>query len=249
MFDKIRNMGTWLLTLIYPSDCVMCKRLLRKNERYVCGECRVKVEYIAGVTCMKCGKEVTDREQEYCQDCSKHIRTYIKGFPAMEYKEPVSDGLWEFKYNNMRSYGRYFASEIVKAKGKDIKMVNPEVLIPIPVHKSKLIKRGYNQAELLADELGSMLNIPVEKDILKRTINTLPQKELDNQERENNLKKAFVCGDKIVKYNKVMLVDDIYTTGATIEACAGALKNAGIKQIYYTSVCIGRGNYYGINEL
>ncbi len=191
---------------------------------------------------MKCGKELDEEESEYCQDCREHTRTFTKGFPAMHYKEPISDSVWDFKYNNMRKYGGFLAREILKSKGKEIRMVNPDVLIPVPVHKSKLVKRGYNQAELLARELGELLDIPVDEKLLKRTINTLPQKELDNQEREKNLKKAFVCENKIVKYNKVMLVDDIYTTGATIEACASALKNVGVEQIYYTSICIGRGN-------
>ncbi len=241
MFRKLKARERFI-SLIYPPACVLCKKILSKEEVYVCRDCKVKPEYIYGTTCMKCGKEIDNPEEEYCLDCQNHKRSFDRGFPAMRYKEPITNSLWEFKYNNLRSHGKYFAREIVKARGKDIVMVAPDVLVPVPIHKNKLYKRGYNQAQILAEELGEILKIPVDSYILERKINTLPQKELDNLGREKNLKRAFVCSDKIVKYNKVMLVDDIYTTGATIEACSNALKQIGIKQVYYTSVCIGRSN-------
>ena len=114
-------------------------------------------------------------------------------------------------------------------------------MIPIPIHKRKLEKRGYNQAELLADALGKKLDIPVERELLARVVNTEPQKSLDPEHREQNLKKAFQCTEKSVSYKKVLLVDDIYTTGATIEACTKSLHAAGIPDVYYTSVAIGTG--------
>ena len=114
-------------------------------------------------------------------------------------------------------------------------------MIPVPIHKRKLEKRGYNQAELLATALGKKLDIPVERELLARVVNTEPQKSLDPEHREQNLKKAFQCIEKSVSYKKALLVDDIYTTGATIEACTKGLHAAGIPDVYYTSVAIGTG--------
>ena len=113
--------------------------------------------------------------------------------------------------------------------------------MPVPVHKSKLRDRGYNQAEVLSVELGRRLKLPVDTGLILRDAKTTPQKGLSNQEREENLKRAFISSGKIVKYKSALIVDDIYTTGATVEACTRVLQSMGIKEVYYTSVCIGKG--------
>ena len=129
----------------------------------------------------------------------------------------------------------------MRRHGKTLLGLGIDAMIPIPVHKKKLQKRGYNQAEVLAAALSDRLSIPVETELLVRAVNTEPQKRLDPEHREQNLKKAFQCTKKSVSYKKVLLVDDIYTTGATIEACTKCLQAAGIPEVYYTSVAIGTG--------
>lgn len=230
-----------VLNAVYPPSCALCGDLLGKNERYICAACEVSLPHVTEPACFKCGKEISDNETELCEDCSRHTRSFVRGFPAMNYDEAFQESIAAFKYHGKRDYGRYFAYEIVRSRGKDIAGVNPEALIPIPLHKKKLRKRGYNQAEVIARELGRRLDIPVDDKILIRTVNTLPQKRLNSIERENNLKNAFQSREKRVKYNKIMLVDDIYTTGTTVEACTKVLHEIGVKDIYYTSICIGRG--------
>ncbi len=230
-----------LLNLIFPPSCALCGGLLTRNEKYICDDCSMTLPRITGPVCLKCGKEIADEEAELCEDCNNHIRSFIKGYPAMNYEEPLRTSIAAFKYHDKKEYGEYFAYEIVRTCGGKILEEGPDVLVPVPVHKNKIKKRGYNQAEILAKELGRRLDIPVDSKILIRTLNTLPQKALNNIERENNLKKAFNSGEKCVKYNKVMLVDDIYTTGATIEACTKVLHDIGVSEVSFTSICIGRG--------
>lgn len=230
-----------VLNTIYPPSCALCGDLLGKGERYICADCEVSLPRVTEPACFKCGKEISDNETELCEDCSRHIRSFVRGFPAMNYDEMFQESIAAFKYHGKKDYGKYFAYEIVRSRGKDIAGAKPEVLIPIPLHKRKLRKRGYNQAEVIARELGRKLDIPVDDKILIRTVNTLPQKRLNSIERENNLKNAFQSQEKRVKYNKIMLVDDIYTTGTTVEACTKVLHDIGVKDIYYTSICIGRG--------
>lgn len=91
----------------------------------------------------------------------------------------------------------------------------------------------------MAQALGRELNLPVNKNCLVREKNTLPQKELNEQERRNNLKNAFKISENVIKYKKVLLVDDIYTTGSTVDACAVVLKQAGAEKVYFISLCIG----------
>lgn len=230
-----------VLNTIYPPVCALCGDLLGKNERYICAVCEVSLPHVTEPACFKCGKEISDNETELCEDCSRYTRSFVRGFPAMNYDEVFQESIAAFKYHGKRDYGKYFAYEIARSRGKDIAGVNPDVLVPVPLHKKKLRKRGYNQAEIIAGELGRRLDIPVDDKILIRAVNTLPQKRLNGIERENNLKNAFQSEEKRVKYNKIMLVDDIYTTGTTVEACTKILHDIGVKDIYYTSICIGRG--------
>ena len=116
-----------------------------------------------------------------------------------------------------------------------------QALVPVPVHVTKKHSRGYNQAEVLAKELGKYLEIPVRCDLIKRVRKTAPMKDLSAEARQNNLKKAFkiCCND--VKLDTIVIIDDIYTTGSTIDAMCAELQKVGIKNIYYVALAIGRG--------
>ena len=115
-----------------------------------------------------------------------------------------------------------------------------QVIVPIPLHKKRQRVRGYNQAELFARVIGARLGIPVCADLMIREKNTVPQKELNEAERKNNLKNAFKITKNIVHLSYILLVDDIYTTGSTIDAAALALKKAGGTHIYFICVSSGR---------
>lgn len=229
-----------LLRLLYPPSCPVCGELFRDSENRH-DECVMKLPFVREPCCLRCGKEIAEEEEELCSDCSNRARSYLRGFPAMNYLEPLPESLAAFKYQGRRDYAEFYAGEIVRHRGAAILAAEPDVLIPVPIHKAREKKRGYNQAEELARALSCRLHIPMETELLVRRINTLPQKSLNDDEREKNLKRAFISSDKIVKYKRAMLVDDIYTTGATVEACTKILLNKGIEAVYYTAVCIGKG--------
>ena len=120
--------------------------------------------------------------------------------------------------------------------GSQITGWKPQALIPIPVHKSRLKQRGYNQAAVLALELSKLIDVPVREDILQRSEKTRVQKELSAGERQNNLKKALNIANFDVKLKNIVLIDDIYTTGSTINAAASGLRMAGVANIYYAVI-------------
>ena len=117
----------------------------------------------------------------------------------------------------------------------------PDALIPVPIHKARLAFRGFNQAELLARGLSKEFQIPVRNDLVYRVKKTTPQKELNDKERKNNLKSAFHVKPNAIECKTVVLVDDIYTTGSTMDALAKALKANGVEQVYFVCLAIGRG--------
>ena len=133
------------------------------------------------------------------------------------------------------------ACEAVRQYGDWIERCGVEVVVPIPVYPEKQRKRGYNQAGLLAEKIAEMMGIEYQADALARVRDTTPQKKLNVKERKNNLKSAFQAADFVVKYNCILLVDDIYTTGCTAEAAAETLYKAGIKRIYFLAACTGKG--------
>jgi len=135
----------------------------------------------------------------------------------------------------------FYAADMKEKLAPQIRQMHAQAFVPIPLHKSKKRVRGYNQAEVLAKELSKQLGIPVLDNFLIRTRKTVPQKELNPAERQNNLKKAFKITENDVKLKTIILVDDIYTTGSTIDAATEVLIDSGVEKVFYLSLAIGAG--------
>lgn len=162
------------------------------------------------------------------------------------YNGVMQESVARFKYGGRREYGVFFGKLLWERQGEWIRRIAPDVLVPVPLHHSRFRKRGYNQAQVLAKELGQYAGVPVADDLLVRVQNTLPQKELTVREREQNLQHAFAMNIRIRRLYEnikcVILIDDIYTTGSTVEMCSCKLQEAGIDQIYVLCLCIGQGD-------
>ncbi len=229
------------MDLLYPKKCPLCDKTLMFLEGEVCDVCEKNQPKVVAPFCMKCGKTVEDAEQEYCADCVAIPKSFEKGYPAFDYRDGIKDAIYAFKYKNQRYYAKYFSKSILQLYKKELQELNLDGIVPVPVHKHKKRQRGYNQAEVLADYLAKELHLPVYPTYLLRVENTNPQKELNDKVRIKNLKNAFKIGENEIELKKVLLVDDIYTSGATIEACTRILLEAGVQKVYYTSVAIGKG--------
>lgn len=226
--------------LLFPRRCVMCDEITDDRSRGVCRSCAKKIVYISPPYCPKCGRSLGDTEEEFCADCLKKKHRYIQGTALYEYGD-VADSLYRFKYRSRSEYALFFGKELAEKKGAWLRAVNPDALVPVPIHGSRKRKRGYNQAQLIADELARYIKIPVENQLVVRTRKTMPQRKLSDRQRQNNLKKSFKILQNDVKLNTIVIVDDIYTTGSTIDAIAQVLTEAGVKKIYYMALAIGRG--------
>lgn len=234
-----------LMHLLFPHRCPICDKAMFSSvflePELCCPSCRNIPEYVKEPVCKKCGKPIDNERQEYCQDCRKHKRNYVQGKALWIYQSQVKQSMYRFKYQNRQEYARYYGSEIVRVYGEWIQRIGIEAIVPIPLHRTRKRQRGYNQAELLAREIARQTKLPMYPNMLKRIKNTKAQKNLKEEERKNNLKKAFKTQRNKVQLNHILLVDDIYTTGSTINEAALELQRTGIEHIYYISVCIGRG--------
>ena len=212
-----------------------------EESRLICPECSAKIERIQEPLCKKCGKPLDDEKRELCTDCKKKKHEFEQGKAVFVYSGGIRESLYRFKYSNRREYADFYGEEALHRYEKWILNKKIQVIVPIPLHKKRQRVRGYNQAELFARVIGARLGIPVCADLMIREKNTVPQKELNEAERKNNLKNAFKITKNIVHLFYILLVDDIYTTGSTIDADALALKKAGGTHIYFICVSSGRG--------
>ncbi len=227
------------LDLLYPRRCPACDRPLQRGTS-ICPDCADAFKRVEPPYCFQCGKHLADPTQEYCYDCRRKIHFYDRGAALYDYRS-VAETMYRFKYGRRSEYADYFGSRIATCLGDTIRSWHADAIIPVPVHRERFRKRGYNQAESLARAIGERLQIPVYGDILVRTRSTVPMKLLDRRERIKNLKSAFIAKEYSVKLRSTIVVDDIYTTGSTIDACAAVLKEAGVEKVYYIAAAIGRG--------
>lgn len=217
----------------------MCDRPVHLGK-LICTRCNDTLKIIKNPRCMKCGKSLSEHEKEYCDDCKEKKHYFDKGFALYEYS-CINRSIYKFKYGGRQEYADFYGKEMAKVLGKTILNIKPDVIIPVPLHNSKLKKRGYNQADLIGKNLAYYLDIPYSDKVVIRAKKTVPMKELDALERQNNLKNAFIVYDYDVKLNKVLIVDDIYTTGSTIDSMAQVLKAKGANHIYFVTLSIGAG--------
>ena len=233
--------------LLFPSRCVICEEILPQQmehpvrESCICASCRKKIYPAGEHFCMRCGKPLGrhGQQKEYCSDCRSKKHEFVQGRGVYIYRGEMIKSMYRFKYSNCRVYAKTYAQEAVRRHGRWLEQIGVEAILPVPLHKKREQTRGYNQAKLLADEIGKLTGIPVIADLFVRTAKTVPQKQLNDEERKNNLKNAFKLSKNSVQLEKVLLVDDIYTTGSTVDAAARTLKDAGIRQIYVLCFCIG----------
>lgn len=236
---KIKRIKKHVLQLLFPARCPVCDEIVSPYGELICLECMGRVKLLVPPWCMRCGKKV-EAEEEYCKDCQRRAYAFDRGRALYEYKS-VASSVYRMKYGGRQEYGVYFGKEMAAYLGSFIRRVKPDGIVPIPLHKKRWNKRGYNQAQVLAKALGEALDIPVYPQMLLRIKNTKPLKLQNPKERQNNLKKAFIIGENDVKLKTILIVDDIYTTGSTIDEATRVLKQSGVERVYFVTLACGAG--------
>ncbi len=235
----MKKLMSILLQLLFPLRCPVCDGILKHPEDKICLGCFKKLKLVSPPWCMKCGKKML-KPGEICGDCRKKSHKYVQGRALYEYGS-VALSVYRFKYGNRREYAAFYGEQMAEYLGDFIRQVNPDALIPIPLHRTRLRERGYNQAKVLAKALGMRMNIPVLNNYLLRVKRTTPLKYENPEQRQNNLKKAFIIKKNDVKLKKVIIVDDVYTTGSTMDAATEVLLKGGVQEIYFVALACGTG--------
>ncbi|MBR7162708.1 MAG: ComF family protein [Clostridia bacterium] len=223
--------------LLYPENitCDLCGEELKMESRYnLCSRCIEKLPFIDGDICLNCGVSI-DNEAEICDRCQNNSSVFKINRSPLIYDGSARDTIHALKFGGkkylVKTIGAMMADAFLKYH------MEGEIIVPVPMTDEDERKRGFNQAELLAYEVGARLNIPV-LPALKKTRVTSNQKELSGKDRRENLEKAFEVVFPQVKDRKILLIDDIFTTGATANECAKALLKGKCREVSVLTACI-----------
>lgn len=231
------------IDLLYPRNCQLCTVPQAETDPGVlCGGCRDSVAWIAAPFCQRCALPFDGAvdgafECGYCHDLSFHFARAVAGCRA---KGVVRDCIHRFKYDRAMYFGPHLVEWIVAAGQQEIDWSTVDVIVPVPLHPRKKRHRQFNQAEYLAAAVGQAFAKPVHAGAVRRVRDTLTQTRLDAAARRENLRRAFaVRREALVAGQRVVLVDDVFTTGATLDACARVVRQAGAKNVIVLTVARG----------
>jgi ComF family protein len=228
------NAASGLFDLVFPPRCVSCER----SGTWLCPDCESRIELIQRPVCPICGQP-GDRAG-LCHSC-RQSPPHIDGIRAVGYLEgPLRVAIHRFKYSNLRPLAAPLGQLLVAYLQRN--RLDVEAIVPVPLHSSRLRERGYNQSELLARELGKALGFPVLTESLLRVKSTAPQVGLSAPQRQENVRGAFECRDDRVTGQSILLIDDVCTTGATLESCSLALQQRGARHVW--GLVLAREKWY-----
>ena len=239
LFTNVKDFIHGLEDYCFPEySCLLCGREVEDLNLHVCNDCKKEFKFISGNLCEKCGAHV-NKYTTICDACKSVNFVFDASRSVFEYTNKTAKLVTGLKFKNKKYLAKYLArymNEVYKEWG-----ISADILVPVPISDNRLKERGFNQSELIAEELSILSNIPVNNMLVKRVKVTPNQKELTRAERMKNLIGAF----KVVKTkdyeNKVLLIiDDVFTTGATLNEVAKELLKLKPAKIY----CLTAGKTY-----
>lgn len=225
MLSRVDRLGKAVLDFVLPQSCLCCGL----SGEALCASCRERWPRVAPPYCSVCGLPQVDTRA--CPDCAKQDFTLNSLRSVFIFDGQARACILQFKYHNLRTLARPLAEALSAYMSAHPLPV--DILVPVPLHPRKIRQRGYNQSALLAAELSKMSGLPAVGDILHKHLNTPAQASLARAgERRQNVRDAFGVRGSLSARSNVLLVDDIATTGATLNACARALKEAGAASVW-----------------
>ena len=227
-----------LLDLFYPRSCLHCKRNLNdSHELYICEDCNRQIPYVNELHCIRCGSAIgqysTSTTKEGCTVCKgKHL--HFDALTAIAHYEGVMKTLiHKFKYARQKFLFRILNDFVITHKKLKEIVPDIDVVVPVPLHWLKKMNRGFNQSELLSLGIQRYFSKPMSSNNLCRIKNTESQTHLSKSQRQVNIHNAFfVKCPRSFQGKKILLVDDVLTTGVTASECSKKLKESGARSVH-----------------
>lgn len=231
MANKFVKFFNFVFKILFPSNikCVICSREVFENG-FLCAKCKENLPRIS-TYCLRCGTQIDDCDaSSYCEICKKESAVFSLARSPFVYENQIVSLVRKFKYDGKKHLADFMAEEMVKCYEKS--NFPADLILFVPLFEKREKKRGFNQAELLANGISKLVNIPISKGNLKRTKDTKTQTKLKYGQRKENVQDAFVVSNHSeFEGKRVLIIDDIYTTGATMKSLCLELKKSNVKSI------------------
>jgi ComF family protein len=233
---KLHNLFTFILDLLCPPTCPICHQEV-ETIHTLCCSCYKQLNFITKPCCQICGRpfEYVSSENLICGSCLKQKPPFRLARSILEYDNFSKQLILSYKHGDRTNHIPLFLKFLNLVPSDLYK--NVDFIIPVPIHWTRRLKRRYNQAGLLGYALSKKVHIPLRTNILRRIKATASQGHLTPKERQRNIKNAFyVKNPKAVQNKTILIIDDVFTTGLTVNTCAKILRRAGAKEIRILTV-------------
>jgi ComF family protein len=222
------------LQFLLPPQCHCCEKFLEEGQQGICPDCLSKIRWIEPPLCTLCGVPFLSREIENhpCGACLTRGKYFTMARAVGYYEGPLREAIHRWKYEEKSYLTLFFGEKLAEGFCRYWDPQSFDLIIPVPLHSKRLRERGFNQALLLVKELSRRTRIPYSKRLLQKRILTPPQVNLSGGEREKGVRGSFhIQRDEEIEGKSILLVDDVYTTGATVNECSKVLLKAGAERV------------------
>jgi len=252
MLPLMRILNNWILNItkcIYPPTCIVCSAFIN-NYNQICKDCIASFEFPKGFLCSNCcnNLDANNYKPEFgntCIFCANNPPYFSKLACALSYNNAAAKLISTFKYKDKQELAKLFAELLTYSYiGSNFNEV--DIIVPMPISYLKLLNRKYNQVALITKHLSKSIRVPYNADILYKRKHTKAQASLDLTKRLTNVKGSFALRSKksaLIKNKTILLIDDIVTTGSTINEASKMLKNAGAKRVYVLAIARVKGEF------
>jgi ComF family protein len=230
------------LGLLYPESCQLCGAAAGPAQGYVCQACHDSVRFIERPFCERCGRpfegDITTKFE--CAACLESQWHFLSARSAVVAKDKARMAILDYKYKRALWFEPFLAGLLIERAAPELAKAHWDLIVPVPLHPTKFREREFNQAERLARRLSGAVQLPVNRRLLRRVVPTSTQTRLPRKERLENVRNAFAMRPRArLDGERIVLVDDVFTTGATTSACARVLKAAGAAEVCVWTVARG----------
>jgi ComF family protein len=232
-----------LLDFVYPQHCAICKKYLTGKEKDICEVCWNSLVTLTDPFCPYCKSflEEGDIECGFCKPKGEFFEDHkiLLVRSLGRFDDSYRELIHRFKYGKKIPLGRRLGQRLGETINEDSSFLKSDFLIPVPLHKSRYRERGFNQSDIVAEGISKITGLSVLKNVLKRKKNTKDQTDFSREQREENVRGAFVVAEpEMINGKKIILVDDVITTGATLSECARMLKQAGAQKVLGMTIAV-----------
>ncbi len=239
---KLRAVLKAISDLLFPPVCVFCGIEHVSADSEMCEKCARDVVWVDDPICQRCGiptPGLNQGGQKLCGKCLQDLPPFDKARFSVFYSSVIRRGILHFKFYNSLFYAEALSRFLERTFRDHFSEEDLDAIIPIPVHDKRLLKRGYNQCEILSTKLGAKVGVPVMTNTLLKKRNTVPQTQLKRRQRVDNVKGSFsVNNTASIKGKRLLVLDDVFTTGSTLTEASLALKRHGASSVQALVLCL-----------